>query len=520
MKKTISIMIFIFYVFSIFSNEVSIEWNKPEITSGNQISILQQNIEEVNILPGHRDENFYFALEDWSIFKLALKNFLLSDSNNHKFISYHSNDNKKKILLPGTKENLDKSSVSSPKIDFDFQLFTGYDYVSNLNDNYSFAYYGANLSGHIQQKLFFYSHWWAGHFAGDIDYAEDSKLNDSWTQKSDDNDQFHIDNVTGKLLYQLTPNFNAAIGRGKYEIGNNIAGSVILNNDCNDYGYLSTNFNFKTLSISMLHSTLLADSTIAGPKDYPDKYLALHKINWNPSKKLEIFAGESVVYGDRGIDLNYLVPITFWRAVEHNQADRDNVLVFAGLNYEPFDFDIFYTNFILDELSKSKFFSDWWGNKYAIQTGYSHKLSDVTCNNRITFELTAIRPWLYTHKYIQNKYSNNGIGLGFPGGSNLLNYAVEMDYSILPNLSMSLHAAYQRKGSVGNDFSINYESRDRDLDEDTHWLEGDITDKSNVRLITDWQFSSHHRIIFGFSVSKIDDLGLQKEASLSYQARY
>ena len=155
-----------------------------------------------------------------------------------------------------------------------------------------------------------------------------------------------------------------------------------------------------------------------------------------------------------------------------------------------------------------------------MQTGYSHILPGKNNVNRFSLEFTAIRPWLYTHKYLQNKYSHDGNGLGFPGGSNLLNYAAEINYAVMTNFVLNLHLAYKRQGSVGNDFSINYETRSPELDENTHWLEGEISDTIKLGLVSDWQLLSHHRLLLGLSVSKYEEEDLKKEFSLSYQARY
>ena len=402
---------------------------------------------------------------------------------------------------------------------FDFNLVTGYDYYSDSDQHYDFLYYGIKMAGHMQEKIFFYTNFWAGHFSGDKDYFNHSNLIDSWTQDSDDGTQIYLDNVSGKLLYQIKPYWSTSLGRGKYEIGNNIGGSIILNDDCNDYGYFATKFDFRKFYIHFLHATLIADSTLTGNNDYPDKYVAIHKFGWKPNKNLEIFWGEHVIYGNRSIDPSYLIPFTYWRGTEHNLSDRDNVLIFAGFNIRPFRRDLVYMNLIIDEFSKNKILEDWWGNKYAVQIGNSYQFNRNK-NNRITIEFTAIRPWLYTHKFIQNKFSNDDVGLGFPMGSNLLQYALEINWEIKRNLTCNLHGSFTRQGSVGNDFSINYESRDPELDNNTHWLEGDIIDYKNTRFIIDWRPLTHHRFRVAIALEQVDENSLMHQFSLSYQTSY
>ncbi len=521
MRKYLWILILIAGLTSPAESRDYIGWNKPELISRNKVSFLQENDEMIASYPmtlEPADESqFFFALNSWRRFKHSLQEFIISKENDHKFLQYYT---------PQTSKSSDErhsSYLHPPSVPlrsyFNLSLYSGIDLVANDEDSYYFFYFGSHLSGSIDHKLDFYADWWKGHFAGDLDYAGTSHLIDSWTQTSSDSTQIFLDNITGRMQYRIAPWWKAAIGRGRYEIGNNIGGSIILDDFCNDYGYASTSFNFSAFDLSLIHATLVADSTVSGYKDFPDKYLATHKLNWRPNRKLELFVGEHIIYGDRSIDVNYLLPLSFWRITEHNLSDRDNVLIFAGMNWRAYHGNLCYINLILDELSKSEILKNWWGNKYAVQTGYSHSFSNNN-EKRLTFELTAIRPWLYTHKYIHTKFSQDRRSLGFPEGSNLIQFASELDYPILKNLKLNLHTSFTRQGSVGNDFSINYESRDPDLDNDTHWLEGSLSDRYLGSLVIDWSPLAHHRFKIALQAEKTDDEKLQNQILFGYQARY
>jgi hypothetical protein len=532
MKRILFIVVMLTLAFSVFADVIDLAWESPDISSQSYSSILQEKTEPIEV--SHYSTKMkdksksYFTLQDWSTLKTALTEYLTSSSKESSFINLNMKAQKKFTLAslssdgsqiyPG-KEKKMKELSGSLKYGFDFKLVTGFDYFSNSDENYNFQYYGIKLNGYIEDKIFFYTNFWAGHFNGDEDYILSSPMIDSWTQRSDDSTQVFLDNVSGKLLYQIKPYWSVSVGRGKYEIGNNIGGSIILDDECNDYGYFATKFDFPKFYVHFMHASLIADSTLAGYKDYPDKYLATHKFGWKPNRNLEIFWGEHVLYGNRGIDVSYLVPFTYWRGTEHNLSDRDNVLIFGGVNFRPFKRNILYFNSIFDEFSKSDIFGNWWGNKYAFQLGNSYQFSSEK-QNRITLEFTAIRPWLYTHKYIQSKFSNDDIGLGYPLGSNLLNYAMELNWEVKRNLTFNLHGSYTRQGSVGNDFSINYEPIDPELENNTHWLEGDITDYIRAKFILDWKPLSHHRIRLGVSALQIEQEDIEHELSISYQTSY
>ena len=517
------VIFLLLYVISIFAQYGDISWNSPQLTSNNSISFLAKNPDESNLFPMkniwvvHDSSSFNFALFSWQDFKHSVSNFFSQDDSSY-FLLYHTPDKQPKQLDPRSSIILFHPNNVPLRSLLRFSLLTGSEFAIKDDSNYYYAYYGTKLSGYINRRLFFYGYWWAGHFGGDTDYARYSPLIDSWTQNSSDSDQIHLDNITGKITYIGKGNFwSASVGRGKYEIGSNIGGSIILNDDCNDYGYFSNKFTFKELYISFLHATLIPDSTSnEDNKKYADKFLVVHKIGWTPNNNFELFLGEEVIYGDRNIEVSYLLPITFWRATEHNLADRDNVLIFAGMNWKPIDKNLIYCNFILDELRKNEIFEDWWGNKYALQMGNSYTFNQQR-NLMLSLEFTAIRPWLYTHYILHNKFSHDGIGLGFPEGSNLIQFAAEFNFDLRQNLNINLHSSFTRQGSVGNNFSINYNDRPSDK---ADWLEGDITNRLSICPVITWQPLAHHRLKIGLFTTRIDEEELENEIFISYQAIY
>ena len=519
MKRLRIIFFYLILPVIIFGQYRDISWNTPEVTSDNTHSFLEKNIHEKILflyntrepLENYSEQNFAFS--SWNNFTKSLHKFFFYKEDNSVLFEYKTPD---KIKKPSYSSWIHPSSIPLKSL-LRFSLLTGCDFVTKDSNNYYFVHYGAKLSGYIQQRLFFYGYWWAGHFAGDMNYAKSSSLIDSWTQDSSDSDQIHLDNITSKITYIGKGNFwSLSIGRGKYEVGNNIGGSIILNDDCNDYGYFSSKFNFKALSISFLHASLIPDSTSSdNTNDYTDKYLVIHKIDWKPNTRFHFFLGENVIYGDRSISPSYLLPHVFLRPIEHNLRNRDNVLIFTGINWKPIPKNIIYFNFILDELKKSEIFSDWWGNKYAFQLGNSYTFNwdkDLI----LTFEFTAVRPWMYTHNIMHNKFSHDGIGLGFPEGSNLIQFAGEFNFDIQKNLNINLHASFTRHGSLGNNFSINYEN----CPSTAKWLEGDITDQLKISPVITWQPLAHHKLKFGMNISRTNDNDMEKEFIISYQAMY
>lgn len=493
-KIVILCLVTMFYI-GLHSNELNLSWNKPAVDSQTSTSFLENNLDEEQIYQDiFKSSESNFAFATFQDFTLAVKSFL-SQKDENNIWNYHS-------------ESFHLAA----------NIYTGYEYNKPESDDYySFLYTGMKLRGHLHKNLVFYSNVWKGHYSNNIEYAKSNSVyHDSWSQDSDDETNTFIDNMTGKLQFNSAYG-NYAVGRGKYELGSNIGGSVILSDNCNDYGYISASIPFGQFQVKILHASILADTTkienLVNPDNYvSDKYLVTHTLDWTPSQALHMFVGEHVVYGNRAIDPSYLLPVSIFRITEHNQDDRDNVLIFMGADWKKSNFTTYF-NFVFDELSQSKITTDWWGNKYAFQTGSSFKLK----NSRIGAEFTAIRPWIYTHKYEQNIFSNNKRSLGFSEGANLLQYAVELNHSFRKNLHWNTNAAFIRQGSVGNDFSENYENRPSDQ---AAWLEGDISNRIKIRSTISWRPLSHHKLMLGINYIDYENIDSNQELYVGYQAEY
>ncbi len=248
-----------------------------------------------------------------------------------------------------------------------------------------------------------------------------SPLVDSFVKQDD---ELWLDNLNADIYFQ-NKHLSLALGRGKFQVGNSISGSIILNDRTNEYGFFLAEGSFGALNISFLHGSLVADSTISvyqntpngqnlDSKNYPDKFFALHQISYALNRKLRLFFGETVVYGNRSIDLNYLLPHTFWRVSEHNLQDRDNVLIFGGMELKPSQALRIYGQALIDELRYKELFTSWWGNKYALQSGISTSLPWGENPPCLSLEFTAVRPWTYTHYLDHDKYSHDRKAWAFP----------------------------------------------------------------------------------------------------------
>ncbi len=407
----------------------------------------------------------------------------------------------------------------------EFNILAGYEPVYDESLS-AFFYKGFQIESSLGRHWQLNTHWWNGMFFGSQTEAATNELIDGYNRSS--SDRINLDNLSGDISYQAR-NLTLALGRGKFPLGNSFSGSIILNDQVNDYAYLMAEGRSGDFSLSFMHGSLMADSSYSifsyptlNSKNYPDKYLAVHQLGYHPSQKLSLFLGEVVIYGNRGVDLNYLLPNAFWRATEHNLWDRDNVMMFAGASYQALKPLFLYAQLALDEFSYGKLGTSWWGNKYALQGGARYELPFSLPQSsfpELGLELTAVRPFTYTHYLNHTMYSHDGRCLGYPKGSNLVDVSVSLILPWEDILTWHSEASYTRQGSFGSAWNQNYLDifpGDSLHDGTAEWFQGSISETVGVKSSLLFDLFAHHRFLAGFMSAKKDTWNSQVFAAWQF----
>ncbi|MEA2043581.1 MAG: hypothetical protein U9N85_13650 [Bacteroidota bacterium] len=158
----------------------------------------------------------------------------------------------------------------------------------------------------------------------------------------------------------------------------------------------------------------------------PKKYFAIHYLSLNLGTRVNFNFFEALVTnpydqkGKKGLDLNYLNPVIFYRPVEFAAGTYDNALFGLGLNIRLFKKLHLYSQLLIDDMiiSELKAGNGWWGNKFGIQVGgKAYDFLDIN-NLYVSGELNFVRPFSYSHTRDNINYSNFRISLAHPEGSN------------------------------------------------------------------------------------------------------
>jgi hypothetical protein len=263
-------------------------------------------------------------------------------------------------------------------------------------------------------------------------------------------DQYDFFTARGGITYAATKHINVQFAHDRNFIGNGYR-SLILSDYSAPYFFLKLNTRVWKFNYQNIFAELNARRSISGGDSlFPKKYLALHHLSLDVTNNFNIGVFESEVSGGpgRGLELQYLNPLIFYRAIEQNVGSTDNALLGLDFKWNIKHRAQLYGQLVLDEFKLSEILAGngWWANKQAFQLG--GKLLDVAgiSNLDLQLELNYIRPYTYQHENIYTAYEHYQQPLAHPMGANLTEVLGVLSYQPLPRLNLVAKAFYTVQG--------------------------------------------------------------------------
>ncbi len=147
-------------------------------------------------------------------------------------------------------------------------------------------------------------------------------------------------------------------------------------------------------------------------KEFRKKAIAAHRLEVAATDWLDVAASEVVIYGDRGLDMAYFNPAIVLRAAERDQGDRDNATAALDLEARLPRRIKMYGALFIDDLTKSKVGTSFFGNKLAWLGGALWVDPWRLVNTDLRFEYARLDPFVYTHTFGVNAFTNWRASLG------------------------------------------------------------------------------------------------------------
>jgi len=270
------------------------------------------------------------------------------------------------------------------------------------------------------------------------------------------------DETIAYLLLNL-PYVEVELGKNNNRWGPGRTGALALSDYATSYDQIKLSAKFWRARFTYVHGFLRQYPPLTEQeylvngverKIFSNKYLAAHRLDVRPWRWLQIGLHETVIYGERGVELAYLNPISFYRSAEHFLGDRDNAMLGMDVELRPRRNLRVYAELLLDDFSVSRLGDNWYGNKTAWLAG-AHLTNPLGLRHSDwRVELVHIEPYVYSHTFPINSYKNYGTPLGHWAGPNSELLFGEWLYWLSRRWQFKLQATHYRHGANPADRNV------------------------------------------------------------------
>lgn len=247
--------------------------------------------------------------------------------------------------------------------------------------------------------------------------------------------------------------------------GDNYHGSNILSGRAPSFPMISLKLKpVKWFELNYIHASLVSnvyDSTYYyvenGERKWyrpANKFMAANMITITPVRNLRISIGNSIIYAERTIQAAYLIPIAFYKSIDHTLTkglgtENQNSQIFFNLSSRNIKKLHLYSSVFIDEFSFDRLnSSNKEANPVSIKAGAS--TSNILIDGlSATLEYTRSNILNYKHSIPLISYTSNGYNMGHYLGDNSQEIYAQIMYKPLRGLDLK---AYYVNAKHGNEY--------------------------------------------------------------------
>lgn len=149
---------------------------------------------------------------------------------------------------------------------------------------------------------------------------------------------------------------------------------------------------------------------------FREKYLATNLFTFKPLRQLHVSFGNSIIYGDYGVQAGYLVPFLFYKSVDHTlngaaNKTGQNAQMFLDISSRQIKHLHLFATIFFDELNTRRFTEGDDNNLYSLKAGMqlsNWPIPDVSVRG----EYTRTNPMTYKHNLETTTFETNRYVLG------------------------------------------------------------------------------------------------------------
>lgn len=300
--------------------------------------------------------------------------------------------------------------------------------------------------------------------------------------------------------------------------GNNRNGSNILSGNTPGFAHLALKVKpARWLELNYIHGWLVSNVVDSARSFYDDyvyrvvlrpKYIAANLITITPFRRLDVSFGNSVIYSDQNVHPAYLIPIFFYKSVDHT-LNNTNSTGESGQNAQLF-FDIssrqinhlhLFVAAYFDELHINRIKEGLVHNFFSLKPGFrldGWPLAGLSLEG----EYTLTKPLAYQHKISTTRFTSNDYNLGHYLRDNSKELYLAVRYKPMRGLSLT---AWMTEARHYN----NYLYSDRQFISDDPPFKDLTWSRTEFGLRGSWELAYNSYLFF--SVSRSETKGYEAD---------
>lgn len=183
-----------------------------------------------------------------------------------------------------------------------------------------------------------------------------------------------------------------------------------------------------------------------------NKFMAANMLTFTPLPRLKISVGNSIIYAERSIQAAYLIPVAFYKSMDHAltkgiATENQNSQVFFNFSSRNIRHIHLYGSVYIDEFNFDRLKAD---NKEANPVSYkigATATNSIIDNVSFTAEYTRTNILNYKHSIPSLTYASNGYNLGHYLGDNAEELYLALLVKPLRGLDFKLSYTSAKKGN-------------------------------------------------------------------------
>lgn len=174
-----------------------------------------------------------------------------------------------------------------------------------------------------------------------------------------------------------------------------------------------------------------------------NKFLAANMLTFTPIKGLNLSVGNAIVYGEQSVQAAYLIPIAFYKSLDHLltkglATENQNSQLFFNFSSRNVKHLHLFVSVFIDEIKFARFkLSNPANNPISYKVGA--EVSNWPVNNlALAAEFTRTNICVYNHSLQRLTWESNSYNMGHYLGGNSQEIYVALNYKPIRGLSLNL----------------------------------------------------------------------------------